>query len=215
MLRHCLGYAGVMAVTLFIGAPVTTGTFVSLVVFFCSHYVLDSLKGELKRRRADYKKKEWCYFLADQALHAVIVLVLAQAFFPYGPDGGALGGWFLRAFDGRAFYVSAVMVFVLLCGKPAGIFVKTVLQTVGTDWMSQEEPEEGHAGYIIGILERELLLFLSLAGEFGAVGFVLAAKSVARFERLRDKKFAEKYLVGTLMSALIAIGSGLLLRLSI
>ena len=40
----------------------------------------------------------------------------------------------------------------------------------------------------------------------GAIGFVLAAKSLARFQQLNDDKdFAERYLVGTLVSTLVAV----------
>ena len=42
-------------------------------------------------------------------------------------------------------------------------------------------------------------------GQLGAIGFVLAAKSLARFKQLDDRDFAEKYLVGTLLSVLIAL----------
>lgn len=37
------------------------------------------------------------------------------------------------------------------------------------------------------------------------IGFIIAAKSLARFNQLCDKNFAEKYLVGTLSSVLIAL----------
>ena len=44
-----------------------------------------------------------------------------------------------------------------------------------------------------------------LAGQLGAVGFVVAAKSLARFKQLEDKDFAENYLVGTMLSFLFAM----------
>ena len=56
------------------------------------------------------------------------------------------------------------------------------------------------------------VLTLVVLGEWGALGFVLTAKSVARFKELENKEFAETYLVGTLTSFLVAGGSGLLLR---
>ena len=56
------------------------------------------------------------------------------------------------------------------------------------------------------------MLTLVVLGEWGALGFVLTAKSVARFKELENKEFAETYLVGTLTSFLVAGGSGLLLR---
>ena len=53
---------------------------------------------------------------------------------------------------------------------------------------------------------REIILLLGLMGQYGAVGFVLTAKSLARYKQLEKKAFAEKYLVGTLLSAFIAFG---------
>lgn len=68
------------------------------------------------------------------------------------------------------------------------------------------------AGHVIGILERMAMLTLVWLGEWSALGFVLAAKSVARFKELENRDFAETYLVGTLTSFLVAGASGLLLR---
>jgi hypothetical protein len=64
-------------------------------------------------------------------------------------------------------------------------------------------------GRMIGILERMILLTLVLVEQWGAVGFVLAAKSIARFRELDDRAFSEYYLIGTLASVLVAVGSGL------
>lgn len=62
-----------------------------------------------------------------------------------------------------------------------------------------------NSGTLIGILERFLLLILGFSGQIGAIGFILAAKSLARFNQLNDREFAEKYLVGTLLSAFVAL----------
>jgi len=47
-------------------------------------------------------------------------------------------------------------------------------------------------------------------GAYEAVGLVLAAKFIARFEQLKDRKFAEYYLAGTLASLSFGILMGLL-----
>ena len=67
------------------------------------------------------------------------------------------------------------------------------------------------AGRYIGILERAIILTLVLKGLLSAVAFVLTAKSIARFNELKEKDFAEYYLIGTLASMLIAIIAGLVL----
>lgn len=77
-----------------------------------------------------------------------------------------------------------------------------------------ENPEWNtlRAGRIIGVLERWIILLLILIGEFGLLGFVLTAKSIARFKQFEIPSFAEYYLLGTLYSTLIALVAGLYLR---
>jgi hypothetical protein len=67
-------------------------------------------------------------------------------------------------------------------------------------------------GHLIGALERFLALTLALLGQWGALGFIVAAKSIARFKELEDRRFAEYYLVGTLTSIIVATTTGLLVR---
>lgn len=70
-------------------------------------------------------------------------------------------------------------------------------------------------GRVIGILERAIAMTLVLAGQFGALGLIVAAKAVARFRGLEDRDFAEYFLIGTLASLLhalvVGMGVGLLL----
>ncbi len=65
-------------------------------------------------------------------------------------------------------------------------------------------------GATIGALERLLVVILVLSGAVAAVGFVIAAKTLARFKQLDDRGFAEYYLLGTLASVSVALGSALL-----
>jgi hypothetical protein len=64
-------------------------------------------------------------------------------------------------------------------------------------------------GATIGILERLLIVTFVLTGSQAAIGFVVAAKTLARFRQLEDRSFAEYYLLGTLASVAVALGSGL------
>ncbi|HEY7523137.1 MAG TPA: DUF3307 domain-containing protein [Candidatus Limnocylindrales bacterium] len=65
-------------------------------------------------------------------------------------------------------------------------------------------------GATIGVLERLLIVVFVLTGSQAAVGFVIAAKTLARFRLLDDRNFAEYYLLGTLASVAVAVASGLL-----
>lgn len=68
------------------------------------------------------------------------------------------------------------------------------------------------AGALIGALERAMTITFVLLGQYTALGLILTAKSITRFEKLKDRRFAEYYLVGTLASMLWAILIGLATR---
>ena len=65
-------------------------------------------------------------------------------------------------------------------------------------------------GATIGVLERLLIVMFVLTGQLAAIGFVIAAKTLARFKQLDDRGFAEYYLLGTLASVSVALGTALL-----
>ncbi|HOX25409.1 MAG TPA: hypothetical protein PLL30_12445 [Candidatus Krumholzibacteria bacterium] len=71
---------------------------------------------------------------------------------------------------------------------------------------------EARMGRTIGILERTLVLLMVAFDQWGAVGLVVAAKSLARFKALDRRHYAEYYLIGTLTSLLIACLAGLALK---
>ncbi len=60
------------------------------------------------------------------------------------------------------------------------------------------------AGALIGFLKRTFVLTFVLIDQYVVIAIVLTAKSITRFEELKDRKFAEYYLVGTLSSMLFA-----------
>jgi hypothetical protein len=73
-------------------------------------------------------------------------------------------------------------------------------------------PQRGspaRVGLVIGVLERLLIVSLILGRAEAAVGLVVAAKTLARFRQLDDRFFAEYYLLGTLASVAVAIGSAI------
>ena len=65
-------------------------------------------------------------------------------------------------------------------------------------------------GATIGAFERLLIVAFIMVNATAAVGFVIAAKTIARFKQLDDRGFAEYYLLGTLASVSVAIGSAII-----
>ena len=55
-----------------------------------------------------------------------------------------------------------------------------------------------------------MVIFISI-GQYSAVGLVLTAKSIARYDRIsKDQAFAEYYLLGTLLSTICAVIAALI-----
>lgn len=75
------------------------------------------------------------------------------------------------------------------------------------------DEKEYNTGRLIGILERIFVFIFVLLGQFTAIGFVLAAKGVARFQDFKSRTFAEYVLIGTLISTLLAMTVGYLVIL--
>ena len=69
-----------------------------------------------------------------------------------------------------------------------------------------------NAGKLIGIVERLLSFVFVLLGQYEAVGFIIAAKSLLRFAE-GDKAKSEYVLIGTLLSFTMAIFVGVAIKL--
>lgn len=138
---------------------------------------------------------------------AVVAAWLARRLVYPTPAGHAWGRWLLLAAGywyacaGGAVLVRRVLDLVPVSDSPkAGKAVITVPAV------------ELSRGLVIGVLERALALTLVLMNQFSALGLILAAKALARFQAMDDRDFAEYVLIGTLTSLLLSLLVGLGIR---
>jgi len=105
--------------------------------------------------------------------------------------------------------------YLYVCGRGVTL-VRAVLELPDLRMRRDDDRSTGAVdvarGRAIGILERAMALTLVLIGQYGALGLVIAAKSLARFKALEDREFAEYFLVGTLASLLLALVAGLAVK---
>ncbi len=162
-----------------------------------SHYLIDVAKS--------YSNNGLAAFLLDQLAHLTVLLLLWSAYTDnwqwWPPQLPA--GWMMI---GLAY---------LLVLTPASVLIGQLLRSWRPELLAL--PVQGllAGGHYIGMLERALLLTFVLLDQFGAIGFLLAAKSIFRFgdlSRAQDVKFTEYVLLGTLLSIGISLGIGLSLR---
>ena len=181
--------------------------FVGAGIIAIIHYVIDGFKA-----KANHHPTLWKYaFFIDQLLH-IIVLVAVSLFFEayHGVEP-------LFEFPVSATIVAIVIAY-LLCLKPANIFIKEVFRSSQIDvaiaqqekaHILDETDELPNAGKLIGILERILTLTFILIGQYQAVGFLIAAKSILRYKDTDTLK-TEYVLIGTMLSFGIAVVLGIL-----
>ncbi len=193
---------------------------ISWIVISLTHALIDLAKRTIINRDTtsisnEKHPNELACFCLDQIAH----IALCAAVVAIASSKGTLvpEAWlFIPLQDlmggGNTLIVLAVVVTAFLFnGRPVScliqlIFTRIRLTTNSDDTQHQEEQR---AGRWIGVFERMLVVVLTLCGQFSAIAFVLAAKSIARFKQLDDQAFAESYLIGTLASMTFAILSSL------
>lgn len=109
----------------------------------------------------------------------------------------------------------AIITGFIFCTKPSNIIIKYLLKGFSIQTPEENSKEPGkqslpNAGKLIGIVERFLALALIIMDQYEAVGLIIAAKSILRFN---NEKKSEYVLVGTLLSFALAIFSGILINL--
>jgi hypothetical protein len=154
----------------------------------------------------DWAKLRWggagfTGFAVDQAAHAAAIL-LAAALFPGAFDAGLWG----NPPAALAPLVARIPAAMTLAGGliaavwAGGYAVQALMQGVKLPADPQTLPK---GGQLIGRLERLMILMLVLAGEPGGIGFLIAAKSILRFNELardEDLRVSEYVIIGTLAS---------------
>lgn len=178
----------------------------SLVLLALVHMAIDAVKARCPRGTMA--------FLVDQAAHGVSILALAiwqPGLWAGGlwsglPEPAAalilhgllIGAGFVFAVRGGGFVIGLLME-----AQVAPVVTDLLVRTTTTG-QSRGLPE---GGLTIGWLERSLIFILILAGQPGAIGFLIAAKSVLRFGTVAEDRAASEYvIIGTLASFGWAIG---------
>jgi hypothetical protein len=119
-------------------------------------------------------------------------------------DWSSLGPAAMRVFDHR---IQVCILGLLLAANEANLLIRSLLGRLqfrpGAN--TSLDANEFARGRVIGLLERTLIYFFVLHGQFGAVGFTLAAKAFTRFKELEKRSFAEYVLIGTLLSSGLAM----------
>lgn len=160
------------------------------------HILIDLLK---LYSQSNESKRIW--FLIDQFLHIISIFFIIMLYNNVLIENYGLVPQFWP-----------IATAVLFLSIPASITIKNLI-SIWTPNTKGTKQDLENAGSYIGILERLFIFLFILIGQFSAIGFLLAAKSIFRFGDLtksKDRKLTEYVLNGTLLSFGVAIVVGLL-----
>lgn len=181
-------------------------TVIALVFLALFHGSVDYLKNLIQKRTG---KNHWGYFLGDQVIH--MLGIGAVVFFL---DKKYLHAWVdvLSTYWSKPSVFLFLSLFVLIVFG-GSFFTGVLCKGFSGSLNSEKKPGIERAGRYIGIVERSLVLTAVLFGKMEFIGYIFAAKSIARYPEMKEgSHFAEYYLIGTLTSIVIAFFGGLLLK---
>lgn len=169
------------------------------ITILISHIIIDGWKS--------YQKPLNSFFIIDQLLHVMVMVVCWYANFyttlPIEKTWVALQTnlFFWKVLTGS--------IFVTL---PAAILIAQLTK----QWREKINDADtlADAGKWIGIIERIIILLLVLKNEYASIGLLIAAKSIIRFnEKDRPEVKTEYLVIGTLISFVLAMLTGLLIKM--
>jgi hypothetical protein len=95
---------------------------------------------------------------------------------------------------------------ILLLTWGGNVICRAIFNLTGLKDATADEEPPGHvAGRVIGTLERLILALGILMNSWEILAAVIALKTVARFQQLDKREFAEYFLVGSLFSVFWSI----------
>ena len=151
------------------------------------HFLIDGIK----RYTGDTARS----FVVDQAIHAASLFGLAWFLIHFS---------ILSGFSGIGYKPLVVLAGFVATVRGASFLVgKVATRLMKENKLQLDGLVDG--GKRIGQLERALIFLLIFINEPAGIGFLVAAKSILRFEEAKKQDLAEYVIIGTLLSFSLAI----------
>ena len=171
------------------------------------HLFVDRLKCRLTSRKilAD----DSMAFLLDQLLHVVVLVCVAILL-----TGNHVGEFVERlalSMPTKAQILEVAIVYIAVVFG-GGYLIRNLTKGLVKHTPFNSPDQLPNAGLYIGWLERLLVLTAIVVQTPTLVGLILTGKSIARFPELKDARFAEYFLIGTLLSLFLSLLGGIVLH---
>ena len=207
LLLHCFIYFIIFEIVLL---PILQFKKVFLlgVIISVLHFLINFIKNKLEKSFPQRRLQIWIFSI-NQLIHFALLIGMNYIFNLENSVSNLYIN--LQGYENFKTIILYISVFSIIF-EPASVFIRKLFTSISPKTYLKANLEELKAGNIIGKLERIIIAILLLNNQFGVIGFVLTAKSIARFKQMENRDFAEKYLIGTLTSFLIVLTTVLILK---
>jgi hypothetical protein len=171
-----------------------------------AHLIIDKLKSlfiKHKTRRDNVQT-----FLFDQLLHIIVIAIAACLLARSSP--AALFHGFNPSPPTQSRILEAAIIYIgVVFG--GGYLIRYLTRSFATKNTTESPHQLENAGLYVGWIERFLVITAIVMQSPVLVGLILTGKSIARFPEFKEPRFAEYFLIGTLLSISLSVLGGILL----
>lgn len=167
------------------------------------------INAYLKKIHLNANLSEKKMYIIDQLLHIISIYCICLIFL-YGvvPTPTRCLEMIMNLVSLNLTDATKYAILLLTICKPVNITFAILFSDFKPKKSAQNENTLDHiydpikkAGSYIGLLERIIIVIFIYLQAYSAIGFVITAKSVARYDNItKDQQFAEYFLIGTLYS---------------
>ena len=155
-------------------------SFIVPLFILITHGIIDIWKIMKELKNKNDKQPDTNYFFIDQLLH-LLTIILAWMY---------LTNTFSQVFpsimnfviDKKSLTIFTAFIFIIW---PAGKIIEKIAEPFRKELSTADSLK--NAGTYIGISERVLVLIFVLLGQYAAIGFLIAGKSILRVSRDNDE----------------------------
>ena len=168
------------------------------LIIMITHILIDGWKS--------YREENLLYFIIDQLLHFTIIVSCWLYLFFNWTD--VTLKWHEISTNATLWKIATGIIFLTM---PAGILIGKMTRHWRENIPGAESLE--NAGKWIGIAERIIIVIFVINNQYSAIGLLVAAKGIIRFNEKDRPEIKTEYLViGTLLSIVTAIITGLVIK---
>lgn len=175
------------------------------LIIIISHFIIDSITFYAQKVSCLDQYKEY-WFPINQFSILIILMIISFVFLKSGKmySYNHITQDFLHTIGIPIQIFLSLLLKILLIHKPINTFIIFIMKNYKPS--EKNENNAVKAGRMIGTIERVIMLFFLMIQQYSSVGLVLTAKSIARYNKIsEDERFAEYYLLGTLLSTICVL----------